>query len=223
MIKKIVLLAISFLIILILSLINYNEYKLINAYDEITMREFVGFNGILYAESRDIYNNILKNEYITIREAFMLRRNARLEQNFANKYTKHAQALNGSQDLYREIITKDTMEGIYKYFHLMLEERWRINYDYADDIIVFLDNDSRKKIEYLYELNNLWLNSIDKNIEWVEEGKRTGLVEVSEYLEDKKKPLVLQTYWIDLVIDMENETRDFLDRYGVNNIKELLK
>jgi hypothetical protein len=67
---------------------------------------------------------------------------------------------------------------------------------------VKLDDNLRIKIGYLYELNNLWLNSLERN----------------HITQKEETSIKLKRF----LIDIETDTRGFMDKYKISDMDELL-
>ncbi|MDQ2088107.1 hypothetical protein RBH29_16900 [Herbivorax sp. ANBcel31] len=248
----IVLRSVLVITIVVLVFLNYNEYSLRNDYSEFTKRNFLsythygGFKSaprhISSAENR--YADILNNEYVSKYDAYGIHR---IMDDFILDFVptrlKDGVVLGVIEPLKGEIITKTTMEEIGAFFHLMLDEQWYVYSFQYKDVLKVLDDDLRTKIEYLAELNDMWVNSIERNIDWLEYNIRTiedrdangnvyerafsGFSSIDEmkekYLGDDWRFIEAQIKWANAALDIEKNTREFLDSHGVETISELLE
>ncbi|TYQ16640.1 UNVERIFIED_CONTAM: hypothetical protein Cloal_3206 [Acetivibrio alkalicellulosi] len=212
--------------ILILGYLNYNKFQTVKKYDEFTKNDFSFFGGgeiaNLIISQKEIYRTILEEGYIKKGDAETLILFLNNNINFVPQYTRYANILRKHEIIEDDIVSNYNIIMIEDFFISVLDGRWRIPEEERDDILLVLDNDLRKKIEYLNELNDLWMNSLEKNIDWVEDGKFSR-EKFDKYFERNFKPIALQNYWSDFVIDIEKDTREFLSKYNVDDIKELLQ
>ncbi|MDQ2087981.1 hypothetical protein RBH29_16245 [Herbivorax sp. ANBcel31] len=247
----IVLKSVLVITIVVLVFLNYNEYSLRNDYREFTKRNFLSYTryGGFNSDSRHIsssgnrYADILNKGYVGKYDAYRIHRflgNVILD--FVPTRLKDGVVLGVIEPLDGEVITKTTMEEIGVFFHLMLDEQWYV-YSRAEDVLKVLDDDLRTKIEYLAELNDMWVNSIERNIDWLEykihtledrdangnvyERSLSGFGFIDEmkekYLGDDWRFIEAQIKWANVALDIEKNTREFLDSHGVETISELLE
>ncbi|MDQ2088214.1 hypothetical protein RBH29_17460 [Herbivorax sp. ANBcel31] len=222
--KKITLILI--ILIFILAYLNYNKYQIVKEYDEFTKSEFSFLGGGKIARQitnqREIYKTILEEGHIKKGDAELIVIYFRNNKKLVPHYLRYANNIRKQEIIKEDIVNERNMVIIKDFFIALLDGRWRIPEEEKDDILVVLDDDLRGKIEYLNELNDLWMESLERNLEWVEYGEFNE-EKLEKYFKRNFKPIVLQNYWIDFVTDVEKDTREFLAKYNVDDIKELLQ
>ncbi|MDQ2087976.1 hypothetical protein RBH29_16220 [Herbivorax sp. ANBcel31] len=224
--KKITLILI--ILVFILIYLNYNKYQIVKEYDEFTKNEF----SFLSFEKRQIvrqitnqtelYRTILEEGHIKKGDAASIVIYFRNNKELVPDYLRYANNLRKQEIIEDDIVNEHNMIIIGDFFVSLLDGRRSIPREEKDDILVVLDDDLREKIEYLNELNDLWMNSLERNLEWIEDGELSR-EKFEKYFKRNFKPIVLQNYWIDFVSDLEKDTREFLAKYNVDDIKELLQ
>ncbi|MDQ2088112.1 hypothetical protein RBH29_16925 [Herbivorax sp. ANBcel31] len=185
--KKLILILVSFIVIFIF--ININEFRLKNKYNSVNSITFGSSiknleRGIRVREEKLF--DILEKGYITGRDAGFIIFNSRRIPDFK----KYGVRLNKLKSFEGKFETEKALEFINNYV-----AEWevnRINKEH-EDIIIYLDNDLEEKIEFIYELNNLWFNSLEEN------------KDAKEYVELEK-----------FLVNIENNTREFMEENQVD-------
>src|SRR5690625_2817412 len=98
-----------------------------------------------------------------------------------------------------------------------------IDGDNMDEVILVLDEDMEEKIIYLEKLNSLWVTSLKRNVPGVtNDGEKIVFdnLGVHEQYGDKS---ISNNFWVNLILDMEKNTGNFLADNRWLEINELLQ
>lgn len=175
--------------------------------------------GILQVNT--IYNEILDTNKLTFRQLRLL-----------NLYsTKIPQALQYNLGLaqqfglYEERIEmkklKEDLHEIDQFYSHLLKSDLKVIQ--PDEKFIEIDSNLKEKLKYLHELNGLLLNSINGDIGEVNKEGDEFVFNTRQFQEQYWKRSISNGFWVDLLIDISAIHSDFLDKYNIYSIREVLK
>ncbi|MDQ2087274.1 hypothetical protein RBH29_12650 [Herbivorax sp. ANBcel31] len=191
-----------FIFIVFLVLINVNEYRLINQYSSAGNISNTSMAFLIRSiqHRQKALNEILETKHITV-ENFTT-----IQFNYSNRvpeFERYGVELFGD-----EIMVEKAINSIHDFFYIFSDDKKHMIKKDRSDILVEIDDDLRYKIECLLELNGLWLSSIERNY--------ANVIDKDDVSEYDPKP------FREFLKDIENDTVEFLNKYQINDINELL-
>ncbi|MDQ2088110.1 hypothetical protein RBH29_16915 [Herbivorax sp. ANBcel31] len=200
--KKLKLILVIFIVILLFS--NLNEYRIRKNLDSISYQSTsVGLLTRGVVDRENLLSEILEKKYITCSDSRMI--------SYVSKrvpqFKKFGMKIKESESHKNQIKTESAILEFHNFINFIFEGKKRMcNEEYKYK--VELDGELKTKIEYLYELNNLWFNSYERNATAKSKIKNiynTELISLENFL-----------------IDIEEDTINFMKSHDVDNISELL-
>ncbi|UCZ51469.1 hypothetical protein LGQ02_11330 [Bacillus shivajii] len=171
---------------------NYNTYGEILDSGEITKRQA----SLLLHYNKDI--DLLTNEYGRLAVKFNLLNN----DNFNNE-------------------THENSREIFSFlFSFTNGEDYEL--DELDDTLIVLDSNLTETIEYLRELHFNWVKVTEENITGVTINENLARLDGSEFLRFYGEDSVSKSFWVNLLVDLDEQTTKFLKKYEIDNIEQLL-
>lgn len=216
----------SGLVIVILLIVLYNQYqenKIHEAYisNHVNSDMDTLVNAII--DNHNMYQEILGSEEITNHQLISLRRNNGYIRAIPQDYQYLAIQFNRLEP---DKVYNETAGNAQKISGFFSDLGGREMYGLLDaeemhDVFVELDSVLKEKIEYFHELNSFWVEAVKKNITGVKETEK--VVEFSGAIGSHYGEYSLSDdFWVDLVVDLDVNTRTYLDKHKILNIEELL-
>src|SRR5699024_478587 len=97
------------------------------------------------------------------------------------------------------------------------------DFDNMDEVIYELNDVMEDKMMQLKELNSLWVNSVFKNVAGTSGDKGEIEFDSDEFRSNYEDNSVSDNFWIDLILNLDEDTRNFLTENKLNNIDEVIK
>lgn len=167
-----------------------------------------------------IYDDILETNELTYRQLSLL-----------NKYStdilqvfQYNLGLAQQFGLYEESgemekIKEDLHEIEKLYSHLLNRDS---KVDKHDEKLIAIDLNLIEKLKYINELNELWLHSINENIDEVTQEGNEFIFNTRQFQEKYGNRSISNRFWVNLLIDISAIHKDFLDKYNIYNIQQVL-
>jgi hypothetical protein len=220
-------LTMSSLVILILLFVIYNlqqENKMYEIYISKDVNNDMNDLVNAIVDNHNIYSEVLETGEITKHQLQLLERNnthlLKIPQDYDNLAVFQFNRLD-TGILFNEVAANASIiSGFFS--ELGGPEMYRILFlDELHDVFIELDENLRGNIEDFKELNNFWLKSVKSNIPGIKEvnGKLEFNKSVHYYFGERS---VLDDFWIDLIVDLNKETRSYLYEKEIYNIDQLV-
>jgi hypothetical protein len=212
------------LCVVFLLLVSYNQYKDKKMYEAHISNIFNQNTQIMVTsivDSHSIYMDILISEEITHRQIIQLSKYSR---NILMVHQQNRQLAMEFNRLEPRMNTNEVGESATKidifYSNLIGDER--VGPEELDNTLFELDHSLREKIEYLQDLNSAWLEVVQNNIIGVSSNGGKFTFDVHEYQNHYGKNSISNNFWVELLVDMNTKTTDFLSKHNIYNVGELL-
>ncbi|WP_211202353.1 hypothetical protein [Salicibibacter cibarius] len=90
-------------------------------------------------------------------------------------------------------------------------------------MLIELDADERGKIEHVKALNSVWLEAAERNVEGVTVRNGKANFNARTYENYYGEDSISNDFWVDLLVELDEETLKFLKQRNVPNIGERLE
>lgn len=174
-------------------------------------------------ENHKIYNNIFEINEITHRQLRMLRSNNsdfllsyQYNLSWADRLNRINEDYNQMQMLYRNMRAHSYYIEQFIKVDLPLEE---LDEKYID---LKVEDGIKEKLQYMHELNLVWLNALEKSVEEVKKRKNVFTFNRSKFQKRYDSSIISEHFWVIILEDIHYSYNSFLDKYGVKVIDELL-
>ncbi|WP_416151728.1 hypothetical protein ACM26V_12445 [Salipaludibacillus sp. HK11] len=210
-------------IIILLFVINqqHQEKKLYEQYISQNMNYEIKklVKGIV--ESYNIFDEILDSGDITNRQAKLLISFSKDIVNMTEELERKAISLERLNHSEFNNVTYGNTLRIFSFFSNLDADKY---YDIGklDDIHTTLDSSLYEKIKFLKELYFLWILVVEDSLIGVIITEEDIQLSVSEYNSNFDSDSVSNNFWIDLLVEFDEKTNAFLNKYEIDNIKEKL-
>ena len=215
----ITLLIIAFILATVLGVNKYKENQRYESYISLHLINDISSLTTDLLQNQRIYNDILQFDIITPEQVESLHNN-----NYSlGKVTQDLHYLSTvlqrtEHDEIRNITANNASDIGYFFTELIWDKAEREGIDNdarvyhlpygLPSLIEFeIEQDEKEKIEMIKELNERWLNAVANNIEDFSENQILNLNLSVDYYE---KNAIKQEFWVDLIVQMEMETKEFL-------------
>ncbi|WP_163537357.1 hypothetical protein [Gracilibacillus sp. YIM 98692] len=234
------LLIFSAFLIIILLLIIYNQYQENKKYEEYLsngLNDDIQTLNDAIVDNQNIYQQVSDSEHITKQHLISLIKNNSIIKNLTQKYEYLALRLNRLESnkdynetgknaqtissFFRVLAGKENFclepnnhfkqsrksEPIADYFTEVRRDICNLESDEKNDVLVNLDSDLKEKLGHIQELNSFWIEA-------------SKAYETTERADDT----LSNDHWINLIVDLEKETKDYLyNKHKISNIELFLK
>ncbi|HLQ97058.1 MAG TPA: hypothetical protein VK135_00070 [Candidatus Dormibacteraeota bacterium] len=194
----------------------YEEYISIDIYNDMSTLV------VSIIENYKLYENILEEEVITRGDADRLKWNAYNILEFPQHYGSVASQFNRIKSEVFHNETAETAAQIADFFSEMNGDE-EADFDNMDEVIYELNDVMEDKMMQLKELNSLWVNSVFKNVAGTSGDKGEIEFDSDEFRSNYEDNSVSDNFWVDLILDLDEDTRNFLTVNELNSIEEVIK
>ncbi|GGM41321.1 hypothetical protein GCM10011351_29380 [Paraliobacillus quinghaiensis] len=211
------------IVIAVLVFIGYSQYKEKKMYEEYIslsvkndMQDLV--NAIV--DNERIYKNIIDEEVITKGDAYFLARNSGYMMELYQKYNGLAKIFERIEHGATQNTTGGTAQKIAAFFGEMIKEE-SIDSSNLDEVKIELNDDMRQKIITIKELNSLWVSTVKDNVFGVIDNEDDLVFNTQQFREHYGENSLSQQFWVNLVVDIEQNTQKFLwdnDLLDIDNV-----
>ncbi|QQK78970.1 hypothetical protein HUG20_02980 [Salicibibacter cibi] len=224
--KKILVGVVGFCIVVLFAF-SYNQYNERKMYEANISQELNNdFHRLVTAMSHNqtYYVEILETEQVTKRHAQLL--GLRTYNGDISRIKEEYERLAVEfERLEPRMIENDTAVNaieIGSYFS-ELGDYQRPEPEELDDVLLELDADDREKIEHVKALNSVWLEAAERNVEGVTvEGDNVNF-DARRYHNYYGENSLSNEFWVDLLVDLDEETLRYLDQHNLSSIGERLE
>ncbi|WP_416150114.1 hypothetical protein ACM26V_03735 [Salipaludibacillus sp. HK11] len=210
----------SIVILLFFLNIQYQEKKMYEEHISQKLNSDIHRITISLVNNYNTYGEILDSGKVTKRQASLLRDYNRDIVRITDEYERIAVNFNHLNNANFNNETLNNAQKISSFWGSITN--WEDYFDELDETLIVLDSELTEIIEYLWELHVNWLKAAEKNISGVSNtnnhAKLDGLVFNSYYGKDS----ISKSFWIDLIVDLDDKTTIFLNDYEIANIEEIL-
>ncbi|WP_078596382.1 hypothetical protein [Evansella clarkii] len=91
-----------------------------------------------------------------------------------------------------------------------------------DDTLIVLDSELNETIGYLRELHFDWIKAAEKNTSGVTINENLARLDGNEFFSFCGEDSVSKKFWVNLIVDLDEQTTKFLNKYEIDNIEEIL-
>ncbi|AXF57317.1 hypothetical protein [Salicibibacter kimchii] len=215
------------LCIVILIGFSYNQYKEREMYEASISSELKSdFHSLVtaMAHNQTYYEEILETDRITKRHAHLLALrtyNGDISR-IKDEYERLAVEFERLEPRTIENDTSVNAIEIGSYFSELADYQ-RFEPEEMDDVLLELDADEREKIEHVKALNSVWLEAAERNVEGVT--VRNGKVnfDARTYENYYGEDSLSNDFWVDMFVELDEETLKFLRQRNLSSIGERLE
>lgn len=222
--KKLRNLLVSLLIIFLLIYIYnlYQEKKMYEEYISIDIYNDMSTLVVSIIESYKLYENILEEEVITRGDADMLKFNAYNILEFPQHYGSVAFQFNRIKSGMFHNEAAENAAQIADFFSEMNGDE-ETNFDNMDEVICELNEPMRNKIVQLKELYLLWVDSVLKNVAGTSGDNGEIEFDSDQFRSNYEDSIITDKFWVNLILDIDEDTRSYLNANELNSIEEVIK